>query len=185
MKKVIFSALLIAFAPLNAMEEKALTFTRAQHGDDLSAYKEILLKVYPEYAANSAIKEYIKEVLPRSLAVLTTWIGQKGKLFIKAQDNETPVGFITLESLNEEATHIAFHQSPLLPEHLDKISQYFDQVKKEFPHAKVVYTACSDKVPKMQELVKRLGFIEDSNYLPTKELVPNPVGFQGYRKSLE
>lgn len=187
MKKVVMSGLFItmAFSTLNAMEETKksalLTFTVAKKDEDLSIYKEILLNVYPEYAT----KEPMKESLSRSFAILTSWIGQKGKLFIKAQDGQTPVGYLTLESLNEEGTHIAFHQSPLLPQYLNRIPEYFGHVKKEFPHAQTVYTACSDKYSKMQELIKKLGFVEDTSYVPNKELIPNPVGFVGYRKLLE
>lgn len=188
MKKVMLFGLLISsiMLQLNAMEKKAaLTFSVAQKGEDLSAYKAILLKVYAEYATNPALKEPLKESLAKPFAVLQSWIGQKGKRFMKAHDGQTPVGFLTLEALNEDETHIAFHQSPLLPEYLDNIPQYFACVKKEFPHAKVVYTACSNRVTKMQELVKKLGFVEDATYLPSKELVPNSAGFVGYKKSLE
>lgn len=190
MKKVVIFGLLIVCTSmqLNAMEEKkkdALTFTVAQKGEDLSEYREILLKVYAEYVTDPTLREPLKESLHKPFAVLSNWIGQKGKRFIKTQDGQTPVGFLTLEALNEEETHIAFHQSPLLPQYLNNIPQYFACVKKEFPHAKVVYTACSDKVTKMQQLVKKLGFVEDASYQPSKELIPNPAGFMGYKKSLE
>lgn len=193
MKKIVAIVLLISCTHLYlaAMEEQknALTFIKAQKDEDLSAYKEILLKVYPEYATDPVRKEALKDSLSKSFAVLTSWIGKKGNLFIKvldySNDNQRPVGFLTLEALNKDETHIAFHQSPLLPEYLDRIQQYFECAKKEFPHAKMVYTAASDKVTKMQDLIKKLGFVEDASYLPNKELVPNPAGFVGYKKSLE
>ncbi len=189
MKKMLILSLLVSCLHLAAMEEKGkaklLTFVKAQKGEDLSAYQDILLKVYPKYANSEGIAEHLRESLKGPFAVLASWVGQKGKCFIKVQDGQTPVGFLTIEALDEEGTQVAFHQSPLLPEHLDKVGQYFAYTKQEFPHAKEVYAACSDKVNKMKEFVKALGFVEDANYLPTKELIPNPAGFQGYKKSLE
>lgn len=189
MKKMLILGLLVSCFQLVAMEEtgkaKLLTFVKAQKGEDLTAYQEILLDVYPEYANNREIKAYLQEALKRQFAILAGWAGQKGKCFIKAHDGQTPVGFLTLEALNEDETEIAFHQSPLLTDYLDKAPQYLDQVKNEFPRAKVIFTSCSDKVTRMQKFIKSLGFHEDPNYLPSKEIVPNPMGFQGYKKSLE
>lgn len=126
----------------------------------------------------------MKESLSKTFGVLASRIGQTGKRFIKVQDGNTPVGFLTLESLNADNTEIAFHQSPLLPAYIHKSAEYFACAKREFPHAKCVFTSCSDRVSKMQELVQKLGFVEAPEYLPSKELVPNPAGFKGYKKSL-
>ena len=118
-------------------------------------------------------------------ATLTNWIGQKGKLFVKVHDGQKPVGFLTLESLDEQNTRIAIHHSPFLPEYLAKAHQFLgEQVKAQFPQAKTIYSSASGKAPKLQELVKSLGFEQDDSYKPNSELVPDSNGFVGYKKIL-
>ncbi len=189
MKNLMILGLLASFASANYAMEAAknaakLTFTKAQPGEDLTAYKEILLKVYPEFV-EPKFKEPIKEALVVRFATLAGWVGKKGKVFVKIEDQGKPVGFTTFEALDEDNTQIAFHHSPLLPEYIGQFQKHFDSVKTEFPHAQVVFTSVSDKAPKLQAIIRSIGFVEDASYVANKEIVPNPEGFQGYKKSLE
>jgi hypothetical protein len=67
---------------------------------------------------------------------------------------------------------------------MDQFHQHIEFIKREFPHAKEAFT--SARSPKMQELIKKLGFIEDKTYVPNKELISDfDTGFVGYKKVLE
>jgi hypothetical protein len=90
MKRLAIVGLLISFATLiHAMEgekkEKLLTFIKAQKGEDLSTYQAILLKVYPTFV-DSDNKQKINESILNRFTILSNWIGQKNKLFVKIED---------------------------------------------------------------------------------------------------
>lgn len=189
MKRLILLSLAVswpfALSAMEAKKNKLLTFKTAQKGDYLGKYKEILLEVYPTFATDKSMAGPIKVSLFARFEVLTGWIGQKGKLFVTIQDEGKPVGFMSLEALNEENTRIAIHHSPILPEYQAEFRQHFDYVKKVFPHAKEIFTSASNRAAGLQALVEKMGFNKDPYYVPNKELVPDATGFTGYRRSLE
>jgi len=97
---------------------------------------------------------------------------------------------LTLESLDDEETHVAFHQSPLLPEYKSAYSRFFECVKKEFPQAKKVSTNCSSKLPKLQRMIEQFGFEEDESYVLNEEFAAvfdaeDLKDFTGYTKELD
>lgn len=186
MKRIIVLALLCSASIVTAMDKKEaqLTFTRAQKGEDLTAYKAVLLQVYPAFATPET-KDIITKTLDSRFAVILGWLGNERHRFVKIQDKEQPVGFLTLEALDQFETKIAIHHSPLLPAYLEKIKSFLEQqIKTEFPNAKMLYSSASGKAPKLQELVKSLGFEQDDTYKPSSELVPDSTGFVGYKKNL-
>lgn len=162
-----------------------LQFSAAQKGENLEAYKEILLKVYPEFATDHTMKMAIKVLLASRFAIILNWVGREQHKFVKITDGQQPVGFLTLEALDKEKTKIAIHHSPLLPAYLAKAKEFLaEQVKAQFPNAKTMYSSASGKAPKLQELVKSLGFQQDDSYKPNPELVPDSAGFVGFRKDI-
>lgn len=163
-----------------------LQFNAAQKGENLDEYKEILLKVYPEFATDHTMKLAIKALLASRFAIILKWIGNDQHKFVKITDGQKPVGFLTLEALDKEKTRIAIHHhSPFLPAYLAKAKEFLaEQVKAQFPNAKAIYSSASGKAPKLQELVKSLGFEQDDSYKPNSELVPNSNGFVGFRKNI-
>lgn len=162
-----------------------LQFNAAQKGENLDEYKEILLKVYPEFATDHTMKLAIKALLVSRFAIILKWVGTEQHKFVKITDGQKPVGFLTLEALDKEKTRIAIHHSPLLPAYLAKAKEFLaEQVKAQFPNAKTIYSSASGKAPKLQELVKNLGLEQDDSYKPNSELVPDSTGFVGYKKNL-
>lgn len=184
MKKItvlVFSSLIFMQLSLTAQ----LQFSAAQQGENLDEYKEILLKVYPEFATDHTMKLAIKALLVSRFAIILKWIGNEQHKFVKITDGQKPVGFLTLEALDKEKTKIAIHHSPLLPPYLAKAHEFLaEQVKAQFPNAKAMYSSASGKAPKLQELVKSLGFKQDDSYKPNPELVPDSNAFVGFRKDL-
>lgn len=188
MKRILALALLCsASLQITAMDKTAakLNFSIAQKGEDLTAYKAVLLQIYPQFAQDEAGKEAIKKLCEVRFAVILNWLGQPQHRFVKVQDGQQPVGFLTLEALDKEKTRIAIHHSPLLPVYLAKAKEFLaEQVKAQFPNAKTMYSSASGKAPKLQELVKSLGFKQDDTYKPNSELVPDSNGFVGFKKDL-
>jgi hypothetical protein len=185
--KKLLALTLLCSLQLAAMDkaEAKLNFSVAQKGEDLSAYKAVLLKIYPEFAKDEAGKEAIKKLCEVRFAVILSWLGKEQHRFIKVQDGQQPVGFLTLEALDKEKTRIGIHHSPLLPAYLAKAKEFLaEQVKVQFPHAKTMYSSASGAAPKLQELVKSLGFEQDDTYKPNSELNPDSTGFVGFRKNI-
>ena len=165
---------------------KKLTFVSAKKGEDLSKYKEILIQVYLNITAPE-IEEYITAALDKNFPILTNWIGDKGKRFIKILDDEKKVGCVTLEALDDTETHIALHHSALLPGYIAAYQQCFDCVKNEFPNAKAVSTSCSSKLPLLQAKIKALGFKKDDSYKLNEEISEGMevTDLIGYTKNLD
>lgn len=197
MKSSIMIGILIAsifsvHAMDKAKEEVVLTFSQAQQGEQLDAYKKILFSVYTEFLytelENSShsldtLTQTIHEKLNGDFAILLGWIGKKGKQFVKIDHAGAPVGFTILESLNDADTQIAIHHSPLLPGYKKFYSQHIKYVKEQYPQVKEIFA--SAKAPALQALVRSLGFVEDNSHIPNKEIVPDPAGFIGFKKSIE
>lgn len=188
MKRILALALLCsASMQITAIDKAAvkLNFTVAKEGDDLAAYKAVLLQIYPQFAQDEAGKEAIKKLCEVRFAVILNWLGKPQHRFVKVQDGQTPVGFLTLEALDKENTRIAIHHSPLLPAYLAKAKEFLvEQVKAQFPQAKTIYSSASGAAPKLKALVKSLGFKEDRTYQPNSELVPDSTGFVGYSQNI-
>ncbi len=185
--KRILALTLLCSLQLAAMDkaEAKLNFSIAQKGEDLTAYKAVLLQIYPQFAQDEAGKETIKKLCEVRFAVILNWLGKPEHRFVKVQDGQTPVGFLTLEALDNEKTRIAIHHSPLLPVYLAKAKEFLaEQVKAQFPQAKTMYSSASGAAPKLQALVKSLGFKQDETYKPNSELVPDSAGFVGFRKDI-
>jgi len=168
---------------LHCMDEKKPTFVPAKQGEDLSAYKKIFNDAYLRHA-NQGEEEHVRTSIDRSFLILTSWIGQEGKRFIKILDNEEPVGFLTLEAL-DDPTRIAVHASPILPEYACWYSLCFERMKQEFSKAKTVSTSCSPRLAKLLEIIKKLGFEQDDSYTYNEELAAGRQDLVGYTKKLD
>lgn len=185
MHKLITSTLLLTSLlciSLFAMEYESkigkLTFTLAQKDEDLSVYEAIAINRFLPYFKTPDEKERIEKSLKRQFPILVSWIGQKGRLFIKVEKQLMPYGFLTLQALNNDETKITFNLS-IIPD-LEDMGEYIDCVKERFPHIKSLYTYARNQ--SLADYQKKLGFIKDDSYVPNKELIPDPAGFFGFRK---
>ena len=187
MKKAVMLSIGLLIGCLNVMlycmDEKQPIFVLAKQGEDLSAYKEILTDAYLRHT-NPGEEECTRTSIERRFPLLTSWIGQEGKRFIKILDNEEPVGFLTLEGL-DDPTRIAVHASPILPEYAGWYPLCFDRIKQEFPKAKTVSTTCPPKLAKLLEIIKKLGFEQDDSYTCNEELAAGRQDLVGYTKKLD
>lgn len=170
---------------LNAMEEASkvdkLTFILAQKGEDLSIYEAIAINRFLAYFSTVDGKERMEKSIKRQFPILVSWIGEKGKLFIKVKKQENPYGFLTLQSLDEEETRITFNLSVI--QESKYMHQYIDFIREQFPQIRSLFTYARNQ--RIQEYQSKLGFVEDDSYVPNPELIPDPTDFNGFRKDFD
>jgi hypothetical protein len=187
MKIIIVFGLLVSLVgvSINAMEEESkidkLTFLLAQKGEDLSVYEAIAINRFLTFFDTVEGKERMKESIKKQFPILVSWIGEKGKLFIKILKQENPYGFLTLQSLDDEEKRITFNLS-VIPD-TKYMGECINCVREHFPHIRILFTYARNE--RLTEKQAQLGFAKDDSYVPNSELIPDPIGFHGFRIDLD
>ena len=177
MNKNILGVLFFAFpfALLNAMEKEEegkteLTFVAAQPGENLDKYRDILVSEYTKLVEPEKKEFLLDRLTNHTFPTIVSLIGNKCSI-VKILCGNDPVGFFSFERLDDEATKIRLHVSPLLEKYRHNVcSQLVDCTKKEFPNACTIYTTCPSYMPKLQARIMSCGFTKDPNYECSKEL---------------
>jgi hypothetical protein len=183
MKRMLVLGLLISCVgvSLKAMEEESnidkLTFMLAQKGEDLSVYEAIAINRFLTFFDTAEGKERMEKSIKKQFPILVSWIGERGKLFIKILKQENPYGFLTLQSLDDDEKRITFNLS-VIPD-TKYMGECINCVREHFPHIRILFTYARNE--RLSEKQSQLGFAKDDSYVPNPELIPDPSGFHGFR----
>lgn len=171
-------------ASLNCMDEKGLTFLKAESDEDLRSHERIL-RLFYSLKTNPDEKEYTERLIDTNFPIIKRWVAQEeeGKHLFSMFDQRILIAFTTIEELDKE--RLALHYTAFSSGYEHLAAQCLTWIKEKFSNAKTLSTACSSKTKGLQEILERLGFVRDDEYKCNEEIAAAIGDSVGYTLDLK